>query len=160
MHCLIRSTINQIQNKLIKQVPLLNKGGCIVFAQLLSEALELRNIPYQVILIDHEIEYITHTISALQKQRYGATMSVFHVMLKIEGCYVDGHVTYNNLSQLNGDYSDEDFYVKNFKASSESLLKYSEFALWNETYDVSNNHLIKQIIQKEFNKYDEIKNMS
>lgn len=159
MNCLLRSTINQIQNKLIKKVPNLNYGGCVIFARYLAKALEDRNIKYKVALMDEEGLCLYSTQKNLQRKVYGKAVSLNHIAISIDKYIIDGYSTYKYKPQLNI-FGDGDLIVKLANnINSTDLYKYSNIATWNSQYNRKHNRTINKIIQEEFKKYDEIKNM-
>lgn len=160
MNCLLRSTINQIQNELIKKVPNLNYGGCVIFARYLAKALEDRNIKYKVALMDEEVSCLNTTQKNLQNKLYGKAISLNHIAISINNYIIDGYNTYKYSPKLNI-FGDGDLTVKLSNGiNSKDLYSYSKAATWNSCYKQNNNKTVNKIIQKMFKQYDEIKNMS
>ena len=152
MNCLLRSTINQIQNKIIKLNCDINRGGCITFAKYLSKELEKRDIKFQVVFIDEKY-YLTSLKKAIIEKQYNDLFSIFHVALKIEDLIIDGEKSIKTIS-------DGYDYIK-MKIDSNFLNIYEQNAEWNFTFcrDLFSNK-INKIIKAAFKEYEKIKNMS
>lgn len=152
MNCLLRSTINQIQNKIIKLQCDINHGGCIVFAELLSKELEQRDIKYKLVIMEYYKSSLISAYKGLTKQQ-NYTPSVQHVAIKIDDLIIDGE---KSIKKQKIPYS----YFKFITTSHKILKNYRCTGDWNPMFDKELYfNKIKNIIKKEFLNYDKIKNM-
>lgn len=152
MNCLLRSTINQIQNKINKLNCDINRGGCITFAKLLAQELEKRDIKFSVVLMDYDKMYINLIRKQIINKEYDDLESVYHVALKIEDLIVDGEESIKKVAKH--------LKYTQFKVSSNFLQIYEKNAMWNSVFRrVLFSNKIRNIIKTEFKEYDKIKNM-
>lgn len=125
----LKETIILMQKELRKKVIDLNSGGCIHFAGYFSKALQRKKIPHKVYCGNY---------SCSIGRTYSTFDSVSHVVVLIEDIgYIDGYSTKNNL-----DYTYRaQIKLRNFKRLG---FDYE----WNNAYDIDQNELVEEIINK------------
>lgn len=157
----INYIMQDIIDRVYKEIYNLNSGGCVKFAYLLSEELLKRNIEFTLHLIDpisnirtryrYKNSYIKCKKELKDYNKNQFRLSSVHVYIEVNNIY----------------YNEDDFiYSKRTHIkikSKEKLLRtimedfkttYKTKNIWNDWYDRSQNKKLKQIILSEFLKFD------
>lgn len=157
----INYIMQDIIDRVYKEIYNLNSGGCVKFAYLLSKELLKRNIEFTLHLIDpisnirtrygYKSSYIKYKKGLKNYNKNQFRLSSTHVYVEV-----------NDVS-----YNEDDF--SNCKCthikvkSKEKLLRtimedfkttYKTKNIWNDWYNRSQNKKLKQIILSEFLKFD------
>ena len=131
----------------------INHGGCGFFALMLAEELERNDIKYKwvYILSPWDSKDVLNNIN-LNNQGDDIDCSAAHVMIHIDGYYIDGECTYN-LKQLKYRWLQERTKI-NFEMSYQDMVSPMYTSQWNKMYAMHiHNSIIKNIIKEAFNKY-------
>lgn len=125
-------SIKLMQNELKKEIPNLNKGGCIQFAYYFTNVLKKLNIPYKVYAFNYT--KIGRT--------YNTFEAVDHVVVWLEGIgYLDGH-KFISKNPYN--------YKRHIKLKNLDKLR-SSYYCWNSEYNTRFNPKLEEIINKYIN---------
>lgn len=128
----LREIIKKIQTELIDEVPLLNRGGCVHFANIFSRELSKLHIFHKIVVCSHNKQDLLYS---LKKED-----SFSHVMIYINKIgYIDGHVTHQNL-----EYNASKAVITDKINLSNNIKN----GAWNSDYKLSNNKKVEEIIMK------------
>lgn len=140
----LKITLTNISKKLDNYY--INCGGCCLYAYLIAKQLDIRNIPYKVII---EHPYHSKKEYNSQAQNQSKHLRIVHIFLRISGKFYydsDGIKSrwHKNKVSLNLD--------------SEKILNLYTNGYWNPAFKefTSKTRIkkLKQIIKQEFNEYD------
>lgn len=150
----LESIIESIQWDIAyKGIDSINCGGCGFFALMLAEELERNNIKYKwvYILSPWDSTDVVNNIN-LNNQGDNVDCSAAHVMIHIDGYYIDGQCTYD-LEQLECRWLESRTKI-NFELSYKDMIRPIFTGGWNDMYARHmHNPIIKKIIKEAFNKY-------
>lgn len=128
----MKESIELMQIVLKKEIPDLNKGGCIHFAYYFTNVLKKLNIPYKV--------YGFNTIKI--GKTYNTFEAVDHIVVYLDGIgYLDGHKFLSKNPYR---------YQRHIKLKNLDKLR-SSYYNWNYEYDIRLNPKLEKIINKYIN---------
>lgn len=150
MELILKYTLKKIQEQ-TSLIPDLNAGGCCHFAKLLAKELEVRGIPFSVILY-HDYP-VKDKIKDINKRK-AIIAGNNHVALKIDDLVVDG---IKSSKTLKGLYTSITKCKTTMKYSD--LRYYSGHGIWNPLFNKKKYHpVLSKVIKNQFKVYDKLKN--
>lgn len=126
-----------LQDRLRKEIPFLNRGGCGRFAYLMGKRLKRNGIPFKIkVMLSFEgeegFEERVVALNAIKNNRGWGETAFSHCYIEADGVRFDGHLRdeefrhkYNRLETV-GEYSLNDMFIAVKNGS------------WNDTFDVEN----------------------
>ena len=159
----IRDFLEELTVKCKNKVPDLNRGGCAIYAKLLSDELDKRNIVHHFCVEDptfydkpEQSRYYSHKMT--YKQLTGYHLTAWHIAIKVKRKMINGddctHVVPKSLNHIM-----RQNIISTYRIDRELYDEVGEDGydyFWNTCFHENHRNIpkLKQIIKSEFKKYD------